>query len=147
MLFVITSVAEQVHPRFDSAIRDQLAAIRFPFYYLFCWCCLGTHVLTTAAIAWLGRHESRTRPLATAGLATLALLISIADHQLVYQPLLRLITPPGKARTQEFTSLHHASRVVNQIHVGLAAVSGILVCLPLPPTPTGRRDHLPDSER
>jgi hypothetical protein len=144
---VITSVAEQVHPRFDSTIRDQLAAIRFPLYYLFCWCCLGLHVLTSVINAWLCRQQRQIRPIAAAGIAALALLISIADHQLVYQPLLKLITPPGKARTLEFHRLHQASRIVNQIHVGLAAVSGILVCFPLAPPPAHRSDHPSASER
>jgi hypothetical protein len=42
ILFVITSVAEQRYPPFDSLIRDQLATIRFPLYYIFGWGCLGT---------------------------------------------------------------------------------------------------------
>ncbi len=146
VLFVITSVAEQVHPRFDSAIRDQLAAIRFPLYYLFCWCCLGLHVTASLLSASLAKNHGRYRCAAAAGLATAALMIAAADHQLIYKPLLKLITPPGKPRTQEFDRLHSASRVVNQIHVGLAAISGILVCLPLPqtsPRPRGQT-HVPE---
>jgi len=148
VLFVITSVAEQVHPRFDSAIRDQLAAIRFPLYYLYCWCCLGLLVTTSIINAWLCRKHSRIRATATAAIATAALLIAIADHQFVYQPLLSQITPPGKPRTQEFIRLHNTSRLVNQIHVGLAAVAGILICLPVSnATPTLRHGPLPASER
>jgi hypothetical protein len=63
-------------------------------------------------------------------LATLSILIAIADHQLIYKPLLQLITPPGQTRTQQFERLHSASRYVNQLHVGLAAIAGILICLP-----------------
>lgn len=132
---MITSVAEQTHPHFDSAIRDQLAAIRFPFYYLFCWFCLGLQTSATAAIAYVSGQPKSTRHLFAATLATLSLLIAIADYQLIYKPLLKLITPPGQVRTQEFERLHSASRYVNQLHVGLAAVAGILICLPatLPP--------------
>jgi hypothetical protein len=148
VLFVITSVAEQVHPRFDSAVRDQLAAIRFPLYYLYCWCCLGLHVATSLINAWLCRKHGHIRPAAAAGIATAALLMAIADHQFVYQPLLDQITPPGKPRTQEFIRLHNASRMVNQIHVGLAALAGMLICLPLPTaTPTRRHGLLNAPER
>ncbi|MGV2338412.1 MAG UNVERIFIED_CONTAM: hypothetical protein LVR18_31735 [Planctomycetaceae bacterium] len=147
VLFVITSVAEQVHPRFDSAIRDQLAAIRFPLYYLYCWCCLGLHVTASLLCAWLTRSQQKNRCAAAAGLATAALLLAVADHQLVYKPLLKLITPPGKPRTQEFDRLHSASRTVNQVHVGLAAIAGILTCLPLPQIAPRPRGHAHASER
>jgi len=147
VLFVITSVAEQVHPRFDSAIRDQLAAIRFPLYYLYCWCCLGLHVSASLLCVLLTRSQRRHRCAAAAGLASAALLIAIADHQLVYKPLLKLITPPGKPRTQEFDRLHSASRLVNQLHVGLAAIAGILICLPLQQTTPRPRGPANVSER
>jgi hypothetical protein len=47
ILFVITSVAEQRNPQFDSLIRDQLATIRFPLYYIFGWGCLGTTLVAS----------------------------------------------------------------------------------------------------
>jgi hypothetical protein len=147
VLFVITSVAEQIHPGFDSTIRDQLAAIRFPLYYLCCWCCLGLHVATSLLNAWICQRHGRSRYTVAATLATIALLIAAADHHFVYQPLLKLITPPGKPRTEEFMRLHSTSRVVNQVHVGLAALAGLLVCLPLPPNHSSPRGQLPASGR
>lgn len=130
VLFVITSVAEQTHPKFDSTIRDQLAAIRFPFYYLFCWTCLGTQTAASILLVLLSRKQLNTRLLCSATLASLALVIAAADHQLIYKPLLKLITPPGKPRSQEFSNLHSASQNINQLHVALAAVAGLLICLP-----------------
>lgn len=125
VLFVITSVAEQRFSGFDSAMRDQLAAIRFPHYYRFCWATLGS--ATLASLILLLSSDRRNRTLALiSGLITLSLCIAMFDYFAVYQPLLELITPPGKARTQEFSRLHDLSRQVNQLHLILASVAAII---------------------
>ncbi len=46
ILFVITSVAEQTAPDFDSMIRDRLATIRFPYYYVYGFASLGIACLS-----------------------------------------------------------------------------------------------------
>ncbi len=130
MLFVITSVAEQRHPQFDSVIRDQLATIRFPLYYIFGWCCLGTTLLATAAGSILNSGRMRSRLLMVLGLTLLSTTIAIADYRLIYAPLQDLITPPGQARNQQFLTLHDRSRIINEVHLAIAMVAAIIVCLP-----------------
>lgn len=130
MLFVITSVAEQRHAAFDSLIKDQLATIRFPLYYLFGWGCLGLALASTLASAVLQKACLRRRMIATFLLTLLSTGIAIADYKLVYLPLQELITPPGLARTQAFIELHNQSRVLNEVHLTFALLAAVLVCLP-----------------
>ena len=130
ILFVITSVAEQRHPQFDSLIRDQLATIRFPLYYIFGWVCLGTTLIASVIAAMLNKGCLRKRLLACGCLTLISTAIAIADYKWVYQPLQVLITPPGQARTQQFVTLHDQSRVINEVHLTIALIAAIVICLP-----------------
>ena len=130
ILFVITSVAEQRHPQFDSLIRDQLATIRFPLYYIFGWVCLGTTLIASVIAAMLNKDCLRKRLIACFCLTLLSTAIAIADYKWVYQPLQVLITPPGQARTQQFVTLHDQSRVINEVHLTIALIAAIVICLP-----------------
>lgn len=133
ILFVITSVAEQRHPQFDSLIRDQLATIRFPLYYIFGWCCLGTTLIASLFAAIMNKGCLRKRMVACFCLTLLSTLIAVADYQWVYQPLQTLITPPGQARTQQFITLHNQSRHINEVHLTIALMAAIVICLPEKP--------------
>lgn len=130
LLFVVTSVAEQRFPKFDSATRDQLAAIRFPWYYLCCWLTLGTAATSACIAALLQTAGSRRNAVLVATLTSASLLIAVADYAFTYKPLIRLITPPGQKRTDEFTALHNRSRVVNQIHLTIAIAAAVAASLP-----------------
>lgn len=130
ILFVITSVAEQRFSQFDSIIRDQLATIRFPLYYLFGWGCLATSLFCSGLGALVNRGCNRKRLLVGFGLTLLSLAVAIADYKWVYQPLQKLITPPGLARTQEFITLHNQSRMINEVHLTIALIAAVIVCLP-----------------
>jgi hypothetical protein len=130
ILFVITSVAEQRYPPFDSLIRDQLATIRFPLYYIFGWSCLGTTLMASLIAAVLNRGCLRKRLLACFCLTLLSTGIAVVDYKWVYQPLQVLITPPGQARTQQFIALHNQSRQINEVHLTIALVAAIIICLP-----------------
>jgi hypothetical protein len=130
ILFVITSVAEQRHPQFDSLIRDQLATIRFPLYYIFGWGCLGTTLIASVIAAMLNKDCLRKRLLACCCLALISTAIAVVDYKWVYQPLQVLITPPGQARTQQFVTLHDQSRVINEVHLTIALIAAIVICLP-----------------
>ncbi len=130
ILFVITSVAEQRYSEFDSVIRDQLATIRFPLYYLFGAICLSLAAVSTAGGALLQRGCLRKRMIAAFCLTLLSTAIAMADYKWVYQPLQTLITPPGQVRTQEFMALHNQSRIINEVHLTIALIGAILICLP-----------------
>lgn len=139
VLFVVTSVAEQRFPEFDSAIRDQLAAIRFPWYYLYCWLTLGTAAASACIAAFLLPAAARRNAVLVASLTAASLLIAVADYTCTYQPLIRLITPPGQKRTDEFNTLHNRSRVVNQIHLTIAIAAAVAASLPQSSLPQTQR--------
>jgi uncharacterized membrane protein YdcZ (DUF606 family) len=126
LLFVITSVAEQVFPEFTSKIRDQLATIRFPWYYA-----TGTLCCTFALSAGIVcRSLSRRLTLALVA-AALASSVMAADYFSIYRPLQELIIPPGQPRTDEFEHLHTWSRNVNMLHLLLVLYAAIQASLPL----------------
>jgi len=129
VLFVITSIAEQVSPDFNSTTRDQLATIRFPFYYatgvVCCTLALASGVLCRSI----------------SGRATVALILVVAaaivlalDYCFVYGPLQDLIIPPGQQRTEQFSAqfdeLHTWSRNVNTFHLLLILLAAVQVSLP-----------------
>jgi len=143
VLYVITSVAEQTSEHFDSRIRDQLAALRFPLYYQFGFvmhaAALACGLLVTATAV-----AHRTRFAVVSGLIVLSLAGITLDYLYVFQPLLELITPAGQARTQEFVRLHNLSRYANQAHIMLMMVAGVIAAWPLPArgsTPGTSNDH------
>ena len=126
VLFVITSVAEQVFPEFTSKIRDQLATIRFPWYYA-----TGTLCCTFALSAGIVcRSLSRRLTLALIA-AALASAVMAADYLYIYRPLQALIIPAGQPRTDQFEQLHTWSRNVNILHLLLVLYAAIQASLPL----------------
>ena len=130
MLFVITSVAEQRSPAFDSIIRDQLATLRFPWYYMFGTICLSLALVGSTVGALLSTGGVRKRLLAASILTLLSGGIAGADYACVYSPLQSLIEPPGKSRTEDFIVLHERSRLINEIHLGLALLAAVVICIP-----------------
>lgn len=130
VLFVITSVAEQTSPMFDSRTRDQLATIRFPYYYLYCWICLGTALAAAVLGAICSSKCLRRRMMVAAGLTLISLGIAICDYHWVYKPLQALIIPPGEVRSQAFLTLHNRSRHINELHLTIALIAAIIICLP-----------------
>jgi hypothetical protein len=126
VLFVIVGVREVTAGEFDSVIRDRLVLLRFPWFYA-----CG---FTLVALGWLGTAMAgghpqlarRGRWLAL-GLLTLALVGMTADYLAIYQPLERLVTPPGQPRTEQFATLHRWSTRVNGLNLLLCGVAaGVL---------------------
>jgi len=133
VLYVVTSVAEQMSPHFDLQVRDQLALIRFPLYYRFGF---GCHIAAAIAgvLAWRTAPANRRATfLLVLVLVMVSGLLITLDHRIVYQPLEALITPAGKPRGDEFERLHHLSKRANMVHVMVMAFAGILAMLPLKP--------------
>lgn len=129
-LFVITSIAEQRTPEFDSTDKDRLATIRFPLYYLFGAICLSTAITTTGLAIATTPRGSQKKLIAGFSLCVLSAAIAGYDYVAVYSPLQRAITPPGQVRGPDFLSLHERSRFINEIHLSLALIAAILICLP-----------------
>jgi len=129
VLFIWTSIAEQVFPDFNSTIRDQLATIRFPFYYI-----TGTACCTLAlASGVLCRSLSRRLTVALI-LITAASVIFACDYWFIYRPLQELIIPAGQPRTEQFVDLHTWSRNINIFHLILVLLAAIQALQPLPQT-------------
>lgn len=127
VLYVVTSVAEQTSPDFNSTVRDQLATIRFPFYYAYGFI---THLLTlllAMRVLFHSEENRRRMPSAVLTLIASSLVVLTADYFLIYQPLLKLITPAGQERTAQFTHLHTLSRNINAGHLLVMFAAAIIV--------------------
>ena len=134
-LFVATSIRE-VRPRqagfdfeFDPAIRDQLVTLRFPLYYRYGFSLVGTGLvcgLFSYGHPTLGRGRSR---LALA-LVAVALATMVVDYGWVYQPLARMIDPPGGTKPAEFVAYHNASKWINETNITLIFVAAAVLCWP-----------------
>jgi hypothetical protein len=125
-LFVVTSVTEQVHASFDTATKDTLALIRFPWYY-------GTGRalllvgMVSAAIA--GKAGKAANPAVIASVLLLfANAVLWSDYVWVYRPLRELLLTPGSDRGPAFESLHHWSEVLNAGGFLLSATAAIVLC-------------------
>jgi len=117
-LFVITSVMEVTDPRLESTVRDILVAVRFPSFYA-----TGAALLGTAWLATLvGRRWF------TAALLGVTLGLMAADYVAVYQPLVELVTPPGKPRTEAFQTYHRWSEGLNGVELLLSLVAALTLC-------------------
>ncbi|MEZ6045127.1 MAG: hypothetical protein R3C11_06010 [Planctomycetaceae bacterium] len=124
-IFVVTSIVEQTSEEFDSLVRDQLALMRFPYYYLFGFILLGgslgTLLLTDRSKFWI-------RWWISVGLLVVTLVIVLIDYFAIYMPLQNMISPPGTARTPEFESYHNYSKYINELHVTLALITALILC-------------------
>jgi hypothetical protein len=134
-LFVATSIRE-VRPRqsgfdfeFDSATRDRLVALRFPLYYRYGFVLVGTGFLC-GLLAWGHPALGRWRPRIALVLLAIALLAMAADYAWVYQPLTRMIDPPGGTKPAEFTQYHNLSKWTNEGQVTLVLVATVLLSWP-----------------
>jgi hypothetical protein len=117
-LFVITSVMEVTDPRLESTVRDILVAVRFPAFYATGAVLLGT--------AWLATLVGRRWFSAVLLAVTLGLMA--ADYVAVYQPLVELVTPPGRPRTEAFQSYHRWSEGLNGVELLLSLVAALTLC-------------------
>ncbi len=138
-LFVITSVAEQQFPGFESAIKNQLATIRFPKYYA-----MGFMVVLTSlgcsVVCWLSGARSKADRVVV-GLLVLASVTMLVDFVFIYQPLHTMMADLQRPRDTEFQWYHQASKYINSVAILLTLVAAILVCrsaegAPLPTTPS-----------
>lgn len=140
-LFVITSIAEQRTPEFDSLTKDRLATIRFPLYYLYGAVCLS--VATVATVTAVASTPKGHRKKLVAGLLLCLLAGGLTgyDYVAVYSPLQRAITPPGQVRGPDFVLLHKQSEFINEVHISISLLAAILISLPVmnvPVSPTDR---------
>ncbi|MEZ6055820.1 MAG: hypothetical protein R3C01_03855 [Planctomycetaceae bacterium] len=126
VLFVVNGVRQVRHPAFDSTVKDHLALLRFPPYYLFGVTLLGMAACGLLA-ACLGQSRSR-RTLLALGLVLFSGAVMAYDYQRVYSPIVEILQAEGASRPAEFVTLHNQSKQINCVHVGAALLAAILVC-------------------
>ncbi|MCC7423307.1 MAG: hypothetical protein IT428_23775 [Planctomycetaceae bacterium] len=129
ILFVVTSIAEQKFPGFSQATKNQLALIRFPWYYRFGFTLLGG----TLVAGHFARHHADLAGFArwvVFGLTAASLAVMAIDYHWVYEPLAAIVTPSDRAVSSEFERYHQLSKYVNLAHVGIALVACVILCRP-----------------
>lgn len=127
-LFVVTSVSEQVSTQFGSDVKNILAALRFPWYYLFGFSLVSTGMVTS--LFGLSGDQNGRRRLLIAVTLGLTLLLMFADYRFVYSPLHEIVTRPDGVRDAQFIELHRWSERINTIDVTLCLIAAITVCWP-----------------
>ncbi|WP_166828478.1 hypothetical protein [Thalassoroseus pseudoceratinae] len=126
ILYVIVSVTEIRYPLFDSRIRDMLAFVRFPPYYV-CGFATIVFALIFNLIAIGHRAIGERRSLISLGIVTTTLALMTLDYYFVYRPLSEMIRPPGGPKSSEFTSYHRWSEIINTVEVVLCLIAaGVL---------------------
>jgi hypothetical protein len=128
-LFVVTSIGEQTSMQFDSTVKNMLAAIRFPSYYLFGFVLVGLGL--GGAMIGLDRATHRRRWCVVTVCLCSALALMVADYFAIYSPLRAIVTNSSGVRDARFVELHRWSEQINTAHVLLAAFAAVSVCWPL----------------
>lgn len=123
LLFVFTSVTEQLEPAFDIAVRNRLAMIRFPWFYG-----TGAVLLIAATCATACLALRRRTALVAFVLLSAALAVMAGDYAFVYRPLRASLNPPGAARGAEFQRLHAWSERLNSLGFLLSAGAAATLC-------------------
>lgn len=124
-LFVVTGIREVTTTTFDAAIKNQLAALRFPAYYLFGFTLVS---LGTAAsgILCASQPDCRRRLGFITGLCVIALITMTFDYFRIYLPLERLMLEPEARISPEFWQLHQWSKYINFIDLTFVLVAAML---------------------
>lgn len=125
MLFVITSVLEQISPDLDSTAKDTLAAVRFPAYYLVGFIMVGLGLLTTL---FAGKSRFPLRWWGAVLLIGLSLLLMVVDYLFIFRPMMNMIDPPGSVRPAEFVTYHTYSEWINTAHALAATGAALILC-------------------
>src|SRR5690606_11763570 len=133
LLFVATSVAEQVHPDLDASTKGLLALIRFPWFY-------GTAatLLAIGFVASVLAARGRRAVLAAAGLLALALALLAIDYWFVYRELVNVLLDAGKPPASRFAVLHAWSERLNAVGFLLSATAAAILCAVSDRATTGR---------
>lgn len=123
LLFVATSVTEQVQDSFTADTKDTLALIRFPWYYGAGFSLLSMSLLA-ACFSGMRRHTGTI----VAALLASALCLMIADYAFVYRPMRDLLSQQGREHGGDFERLHHWSEFINSVGFLFSTGAAITLC-------------------
>ncbi len=129
VLFVMVGVREVTSPQFSLEVKDQLAVLRFPLFYLTGWTLVTLTFLGSMFISPASGMGRKSRWLTT-GLPGVVLCSMILDYNLIYLPLVKVVTPPGQPRTAAFEALHTQSSHLNTVNLGLCVIAACLLNWP-----------------
>ena len=138
-LFVIVGIMEVTRAGFDSTTKDVLVSIRFPAFYV-CGAVLMTLAGAGAFLAGNSNSFPRSRRISSLILLGLVLAIMAIDYVWIYQPLLKIVTPPGQTKPATFARYHDASKWINLTGLTLCLIVATLVNWPAAPS----KKSLPD---
>lgn len=138
-LFVIVGVIEVTRGGFDSTTKDQLVSLRFPAFY---GC--GVVLLVLGLIgSWLAGRSGElpvSRWLSSMVLLAIVLALMAMDHVFIYQPLVRMVTPPGRSKPAVFVQYHEASKFVNLVELLFCLAAAGLMNWPVKHRPAEGRE-------
>jgi hypothetical protein len=131
-LFVIVGVTEVTRGNFDSTTKDVLVAVRFPAFYV-----CGATLISLALIGtWFAGSSALfpgNRRIGTLVLLLMVVTLMAVDYISIYLPLVQMVTPPGKPKSDEFVTYHTASKWINLIGLFFCLIATALVNWPANP--------------
>lgn len=122
-MFVVLLLALRSSPLFDNETKLDQPKVLFPWFY-------GTEFALLAGALLFGLIAGRMvprRPVYLALVAT-ALALAIGDYQWIYRPLESMLHLP--ALPMNFRNLHHWSRTLNCLNLGLSLLAAMLILWP-----------------
>jgi hypothetical protein len=124
-LSVIVGIREVRWPEFDSAVKNQLVALRFPAYYAFGFSCVTISLV--AGLLARRQTELSIRSLWIVNLlVAVALVAMLIDYQFIYRPLYEMITQED-VLSGHFHRFHEASKYINLFDVVLCFIACLVL--------------------
>ena len=128
VLFVVTGVLQVQTPTFDAAIKNHLAVIRFPAYYIFGFTHVGVATVAVLGLLLATRRQPAGRRALKiiCGLCVTALLVMAFDYVRVYRPLEAMMLDPSGVIPSTFRELHEWSKRLNFVSLGMCLIAGLI---------------------
>lgn len=124
-LFVVTGVREVTSDLFEPQTKNQLAALRFPAFYLFGFCLVGIGTLASGILG-LTSKGCRRRIATVLILSGAVFVTMVVDYIWIYTPLAELMSLPDARSRPEFVSGHNLSKHINIASLCVCFVAAVL---------------------
>lgn len=124
-LFVVTGVREVTSDLFDPATKNQLAALRFPAFYLFGFGLVGAATVASGVLS-LKSDGGRKRMLTVLALVIAVFAAMVVDYFWIYSPLEEMMSQPDARSRPEFASYHGMSKRINIAALSVCFVAALI---------------------